>query len=628
MRKSLWDTEELIPVPEALQQLLTVQDYDALYLHSITFPEQYWGSIASELVWERPWEQVLRRKEKGIGYEWFVGGEFNITVNALDRHASGKNRNKVALVCAYEDGGELLVTYDRLLRRVSQIANGLKAAGVQKGDRVAIILPPGPEAIGAMLAVARIGAVHVFLYPELGVAPLRARLEAVMPKVVICGDVLYKAGQAVPLYSTVSAAVEGLEVVELILVHRRVKPAISLTSSREKDFIDYIDTFPQWCDPVPLQATEPLFIAFTSGSGTVPRGIVHTHGSYAVAAYHFGRKLLGLQDSDIVWAMVEMSWIVGHTAMVYMPLLCGGTSFLREGAIFYPEVATFWKMIQRHGINIVVTTPQMLRNLQQHFTESAGQYDRSSLRLLVSAGDHLAPQLHQWYQQHVLSDQGFVANTWWQTEVATPALASLPFFPAKPGAVGRPMPGVVADIVDEECETLGTGVGGYLVLRRSIPAMFSEVWQDQEATAEYWHRCDGVFWTGDLAMYDDDGYFAILGRADDSVKLAGQRIDPAEIELLLLLHPLVEEAVALGFYRDDIPGLAVVLSLKTSSEEHSPQRLQTLFEEFLHKELGTLPSLHLVFMDTLPRTKSGSVDRRALRQQLQEHLDMQLSNDA
>jgi len=309
MLSALWSASEQVPVPESVRQLLSVQDYDALYLHSITFPEQYWGSIASELVWERPWEKVLHRRSEG-SYEWFTGGLFNITVNALDRHASGKNRNKVALICAYEDGSELLVTYDRLLRRVSQTANGLKAAGVQKGDRVAIILPPGPEAVGAMLAAARIGALHAFVYPELGAAPLRAR-------------------------------------------HRRVKPAISLTGKREKDFIDYIDAFPQWCDPVSLQATDPLFIAFTSGAGSEPRGIVHAHGSYAVAAYHFGKTLIGVQDSDILWTLAELSWIVGHTAMVYMPLLCGSTSFIRAGSVFYPENAVFWKLIQRHGINVV-----------------------------------------------------------------------------------------------------------------------------------------------------------------------------------------------------------------------------------------------------------------------------------
>ncbi len=617
MLSAAWNGEQTFPVPESVRQLLSVHDYDALYLHSITFPEQYWGSVASELVWERPWEKVLHCRSDG-SYEWFTGGLFNITVNALDRHASGKNRNKVALICAYEDGSELLVTYDRLLRRVSQTANGLKAAGVQKGDRVAIILPPGPEAVGAMLAAARIGALHAFLYPELGVAPLRARLEALAPKVVICGDVLQQGGQVHPLYSIVSAALEGLESVELVLVHRRVKPALSLTGDREKDFIDYIDEFPQWCDPVPLQATDPLFIVFTSGSGSAPRGIVHSHGSYAVAAYHFGKTLIGVQDSDILWTLAELSWIVGHTAMVYMPLLCGSTSFIRAGSVFYPEDTVFWKLVQRHGINVVTTTPRMLRALRQSFTEEAQRYDRSSLRLLLSAGDHLSPALHQWWQETILVDRGVVANSWWQTEVATPALASLPFFPAKAGKVGKAMPGVIADVVSEECESLSADVGGYLVFRRPLLAMLSSVWNEPEAVQQYWQRCPETFWTGDLAMYDDEGYFTILGRADESFKLAGQRIDLAEIELLLLLHPLVEEAVAFSFYLNETLTLVVVLLLKPS--EQSTPHLEQVFREFLQKELGSLPALRLLFVETLPRTKSGSVDRRALRMQVERQL--------
>lgn len=606
------EQQELFPVPESVRNTQDIQDFEALYFHSIAFPDRYWANVASELLWEKPWEKIYADKI------WFLNGQINITVNALDRHASGENRNKVALIATSEEKTEFLVTYDRLLRRVCQLANGLRALGVKKGDRIAIIMPPGPEAIGSMLAAARIGAIHVVLYPELGISPLRTRLEYTSPRVIICSDVLYKKGQIIPLKNKIDAVVENLDCVGTVLVHRRLEPKVSLTGKREKDLIDFLDPFPQWCDPEPTNADDPLFLLYTSGSGSTPRGIIHSHGSYAVAAYHFGKFLLGLKPSDILWTLADLSWIVGHTAMVYMPLLCGITSLTREGSLGYPDSSVFAKTIHRHGINVVLGTPRKWKEIRAAGDNASAGYDLSTLRFLLSVGSYLSPDLHRWLQQQILKEHGFVINMWMQTEVAAPALGTFPFFPAKTGTVGKPMPGVIADIVDEEGQSLQPGIGGYLVFRRPFPGIFSKVFHDTHTSRQlYWRNTPEVFWTGDLAVCDEEGYFTVFGRTDESIHIEGNRIHLAEIELLLYEHPSVKDVVALPVSQNHEEPQLIIVVEPTMQSSQNLENLKQILLERLEQNYGLSLSIELHFIPEIPKTKSGTPDRAALLKQFQ-----------
>lgn len=611
MAEELIREQRTIDPPQHMVDRALISDYEALYLHSITFPERFWESVAKELEWGDKWDKVM---ELDTPYHnWFVGSTTNICINALDRHARSDHRNKVALIWTTEDGTEELITYNRLLRRVCQIANGLKALGVEKGDRVLINMAVTPEAIATMLACARIGAIHCVVYAGMGVKSLRARIHDCKPKVVFTSDVTFRSGRRVPLKTLLDNAVEELDYIEKIIVHRRQQPQIALTSQREADFTDWMEQHDQWCEPEMVESSHPLFIMYTSGTTGKPKGIVHVHGGYMVGTYYFAKAFYDLQPSDIIWCTANIGWIVAHSFSVYGPMLNGATVLMREGGIDVPTPDAAWKTIERHGVNILYTAPTAIRKFMRYGEDIIKKFDTSTLRLIACSGQPLNPEAQLWAQEHILGDRGSIVDNWWQTELAGPIIGTLPGMKAKLAKVGKPMPGVVANIVDAEGHTENPNTPGRLVLRRPVPYMMSGVWNDDAMYRQYWDEVPNCYFTGDVAFYDQDGYFCVLGRADDVINVSGHSIRATEIEATLAAHPSVREAAVIGL-PDELRGERIRAYVVLQSAQGANENVRQVLRDHVRRELGALtaPS-EIEFKESLPKNQNGTLVRRILR---------------
>jgi acetyl-CoA synthetase len=604
------DLESILP-PDFLKNNAFIKDYDQSYKESIENSDEFWGNIAKELYWEKEWDQVLEFNPPH--HKWFLNGKTNITINALDRHVKGSNRNKAALIWMTEDGREEIYTYDLLLRKVCQLANALKESGVKKGDRVVIYMPLTPEGICSMLACARIGAIHSVVYAGMGIHALRSRIEDSKAKIVLCADVTYRSGKRIGLKSIVDGAVEGLESVEKIVVHRRQEPKIEFISSREVDFYDFIKDQKQWIEPEIMDSEDPLFILYTSGTTGTPKGVVHVHGGYMTGVYYLSKAFYDMKDSDIFWSTSDIGWIVGHSYIVYGPLLNGATVLAREGAIDYPDAGIIWKTVERFGVNIMFTAPTAIRMFMKYGADFVKKYDVSSIRLLACAGEPLNPEAHYWAQENITGKNGFVVDNWWQTEIASPVLGTLPSFKSKPSKVGKPLFGVVADVVTPEGEPVKPNQGGLLVLRKPLPYMMRIIWGNDERYQKYWEDFPGCYTSGDVAFYDEEGYFSVLGRADDVMNVAGHRIGTAEVESAFLTHPAVAESAVIGL-PDDIKGERIKAFVVVKAGHEPTENLSLVLRDHVRRELGPIatPS-EIEFRESLPKTRSGKIVRRLLK---------------
>lgn len=600
-----------LTAPDSLLQQCLIQEYDSLYRHSIQNPDAFWGAIARELEWIKPFNKVLDFKPPR--HKWFLSGTTNITINALDRHVKGPKRQKAALIWLAEDGKEVIMTYDRLLRRVCQMANALKSRGVKKGDRVIIYMPLTPQGIVSMLACARIGAIHSVVYAGMGVQALKSRIEDSQAKVVIYADVTYRRGKRVGLKSIVDSAIEDLDFVETVVVHRRQEPFLEISSAREFDYYEFVDPQPVWCEPEEMDAEDPLFILYTSGTTGTPKGVVHVHGGYMVGTYYLTRAFYNVKESDIFWSTSDIGWIVGHSYIVYGPLVNGATVLAREGSIDYPDPGVIWKIVERFGVNVMFTAPTAIRMFMRFGKEFVDKYDVSTLRLMACAGEPLNPEAHEWAQDNILKNRGLVVDNWWQTEVASPVLGTLPAFDAKLGKVGKPLPGVSCDVVTPSGETTGPNKGGLLVLRRPLPYMMRTIWNNDERYQNYWEDFPGCYTSGDVAFYDEDGYFCVLGRADDVMNVAGHRIGTAEVESAFLTHQSVAESAVVGL-PDEVKGERIQAYVVLKPGFEARDHLKGVLRDHVRRELGPIatPS-DIIFKTELPKTRSGKIVRRLLK---------------
>ncbi|GAO02912.1 acetate--CoA ligase [Anaeromyxobacter sp. PSR-1] len=614
--EALSTDERTIKAPVWLAQRAHVANDAIERAYAEEEPEAFWREKAKLVDWMRPFEEVMRFDPPR--HEWFVGGKLNASVNCIDRHVFGDRRLKAALIWVGEDGEEHTYTYNRLYREVGRFGNALRKLGVKKGDRVIIYMPLTPEGIISMLACARIGAIHSVVFAGMGTQALRSRIEDSAAKVVICSDFTLRRGKKIPLKPTVDEAVRDLYSVEHVVVHRRgSRPGdapFTFESEREHDFYDVQDAAAIHCPPEPMDAEDPLFILYTSGTTGKPKGVVHTTGGYLVGTTYLARAYYQISDKDIYWSTSDIGWIVGHSFIVYGPLSVGATIFTREGVPDYPSPEVTWELCERYGVDVMFTAPTAVRMWMSHGGDAPAKYDLRKLRLIACAGEPLNPEAHHWAQQHLVGQsKGMVVDNWWQTEIAAPVLGTLPTFDARPGKVGKPMPGADVAIVDQGGKPVPEGQGGLLVIRKPLPYMLRTVWNDHARYEKYWTQIPGVYTAGDIAVKDRDGYFAVLGRADDVLNVAGHRIGTADVEGSLLRHPAVAESAVVGL-PDPVKGerIKAYVVLRKGIPE-GPGVVGSL-KDHVRQDLGPIATPSDVELRaTLPKTRSGKIMRRYLK---------------
>jgi len=577
-------------------------------------PDRFWAEVAKNFIWSRPWTKVF--DWDGIHHKWFTGAKTNITVNALDRHANSENCNKVAFIWLGEDGSERIVTYAQLFREVCRFANGLKSLGVKKGDRVVIYMPLTIEGAIAMLACARIGAIHSVVYAGLGHTSLRDRVEDAQAKVVIVGDQGFRRGKPVALKPIVDEALDGVEVVQKVVVFTRDPNAFSAASSREVDFRELMK-FPACCPAEEMDAEDPLFILYTSGTTGKPKGVVHVHGGYMVGTTYHLSAFFDVGPRDVFWCTSDIGWVVGHSYIVYAPLCAGVTTLFREGAIDYPDPSIAWKIVERYGVSKMFTAPTALRMFMRYGEKYPQQQDITSLRVIACAGEPLNPEAWRWAQTYLAGDGqwGYVVDNWWQTELGGPALGTPPTLPTRPGKAGVALPGWGADVVDIDGKPVAPGVSGRLILTRPAPMMMRTVWGNPARFEKDWLEVPNCYITGDLATKDADGYISVIGRADDVLNVAGHRIGTAEVESALVSHPAVAEAAAIGI-PDALKGEAIVAFVQLRAGYVASDTLLAGLIEHVRREMGPIATPSAIkFVPALPKTRSGKIMRRLLKAQ-------------
>jgi len=600
--------------PASLAANARVGDYAAEYTRSVQDPEAFWDEIARELEWFKPWTKIFEWKYPT--FEWFIGAKCNITYNCLDRQVRAGRRNKVAYIWTSEEGEEQQITYGQLLDFVSRAANGLRSLGVKKGDRVIIYMPLSLEGVVSMLACARIGAVHSVVYAGFSVQALRSRIEDAQAKVIVTADVTFRRGKRVGLRSIVDEAISGLEIVEKVVVLRRTQPSIEL-ALHEVDFYELVDQQSRDCPPEHMDSEDPLYILYTSGTTGKPKGVLHVHGGYMVGIYSHMTRFWDIRDDDVFFCTSDIGWVVGHSYIVYAPLLAGATTLFREGAIDYPHPAIAWELVQRYRASVIFTAPTAVRMFMRHGDELPRRYDLRSIRLFTCAGEPLNPEAMIWAHRVLCGngEWGFVADNWWQTETGGPCLGTLPVFPARPAKAGKALPGVIAEVVDLQGNPMPPNKGGLLVLRRPFPHMFRTVFGDPERYAKDWGKIPNAYTTGDVAVCDEDGYFTVVGRADDVLNVAGHRIGTADVESALVSHPAVAEAAVIG-RPDEIKGENIKAFVILRVGHAASPELAARLKDHVRHVLGSIAvPADIAFPDKLPKTRSGKIMRRLLKAQ-------------
>lgn len=583
-------------------------------------PEAFWSREAQRLHWFRYWHKVFEWNYPER-YRWFLGGETNLCYNALDRHVEGGRGGAAALIYANERGERQVYTYAHLLREVKRLAAALRGMGVQKGDRITIYMPVSPEAIMLMLAAVRIGAIHVVVFAGFGAQALASRMEASGSKLLFTSDVTYRKGKNVPLKGIVDEAMTlGGEAIERVVVLNRTGSDIPMVEGRDMTWEDFVAQGEEESDAFTLmEANEPAFIMATSGTTARPKLTVHCHGGYGVWIMSTGDWLFKLRPNDVWWATSDIGWIVGHSYIVYAPLMVGAATIAYEGALDYPGPENFAQLIETFGVTGIFTAPTAVRMLMSYGADPLRQADLSSLQRIVCAGEPLNAPAWEWLQKHVLHDTVPVIDHWWQTETGGPVIGNpygLSMVPIKPGSAAIPMPGIEVGIVNLDGDELEANEKGILVLKKPFPGLTSTLWGEHDRyNRDYWERIPGqrVYFTGDAAHVDEDGYVWFAGRADEVVNVAGHRIGTVEVETALLTHPAVAEAGVTG-RPDEVRGevLSAFVVLKPGYEPSD--ELKQALRQAVRSTLGPIAVIgEISFVNMLPKTRSGKIMRRVLK---------------
>jgi acetyl-CoA synthetase len=604
------------PVDFAAQACIgSIAEYDSMYAHSIRDPEAFWGDAAKNLAWFTPFEKVL---EGEIGSaRWFTGGKLNLCHNCVDRHALGERATKPALIWEGEPGEVVTLTYAELHQKVQAFATVLRNLGIRKGDRVAIYMGMCPELAMALLACARIGAVHSVIFGGFAAHAIADRVNDSQCKLIITQDGSYRRGSEIRLKAIVDEAAEKCPSVENILVHRRTGSPITMQETRDH----WLDDELKKCEgvslsPEPMDSEDPLYILYTSGTTGKPKGLVHTTGGYSVQTFLTTKYIFDIKDSDIYFCTADIGWVTGHSYVVYGPLQNGATVFLYEGAPNWPENDRFWKMIDAHKVSVFYTAPTAIRAFIKWGEHYVTPCSLASLRLLGTVGEPINPESWMWYHRVIGKERCPIVDTWWQTETGAIMIAPIPgAVPTKPGSATRPFFGIQPEIVTKEGEPVPPGKGGLLVIRKPWPSMARTIYGDPERYQKaYFSDIPGAYFTGDGARMDEDGYFWLMGRVDDVINVSGHRLGTMEIESALVAHPKVAEAAVVG-RPDDLKGQAIAAFVSLEEGNEPTDALKQELRQWVAKEIGSLARPDdLRFTQQLPKTRSGKIMRRLLRE--------------
>ena len=614
---SLLQELRVIPPAEefsAKAHIRTAAEYEALYARSVEQPEEFWAAAANELHWFEPWTKVL---EWNVPWaKWFAGGKMNLAFNCLDLQVERGRGDKTAILWEGESGEVRKFSFSELLEQVRRFASVLRGAGVQQGDRVALYMGMVPELAIAVLACARIGAVHSVIFGGFAASALVDRINDAQAVLVVTQDAAWRRGNQVPLKSTVDEALAKCPSVRNTIVLRRTGAEIAMLPGRDQWWHEAIKRADSTCEAVPLDAEHPLYILYTSGTTGKPKGIVHTTGGYAVHTYLTSKLVFDLKDDDVYWCTADVGWVTGHSYVLYGILQNGVTTLMYEGAPNFPQKDRFWKIIDDHRVTVFYTAPTAIRAFIQWGDEFPNRHKLDSLRLLGSVGEPINPQTWMWYYAVIGKSRCPIVDTWWQTETGGIMIASIPgAVPSKPGSASKPFFGIVPDIVNQNGQPVSEGNGGLLIIRKPWPGMARTIYNDPDRyVKQYWSTVPGAYFTGDGARRDPDGYYWLMGRVDDVINVSGHRLGTMEIESALVAHPKVAEAAVVG-RPDPMKGQAIAAFVTLEAKQQPSPELKEELRAWVAKEIGALARPDdLRFTQSLPKTRSGKIMRRLLRE--------------
>jgi acetyl-CoA synthetase len=588
--------------------------YKKMYKTSIMSIQKYWAGAARELTWFQKWKTILEWKVPFA--KWFIGGQINVSYNCLDRHLGTWRKNKAAILWEGEPGESRTLTYQQLHSEVCRFANVLKHLGVKKSDKVVIYMPLIPELAVAMLGCARIGATHSVIFGGFSSQAIIDRVQDAGATLIITADGGYRRGNIVPLKQNVDDALQQLPDVRNVIVYKRTNHEINMESGRDHWWSDLIEKETDDCPAEPLDSEHPLFILYTSGTTGKPKGVVHSTAGYLTGVALTTKLVFDLKDEDTYWCTADIGWVTGHSYVVYGPLANGATTVMYEGAPNWPDPDRFWKIVEKLKVTIFYTAPTAIRAFIKWGEQWPKKHDLGSLRLLGTVGEPINPEAWMWYYKIIGNEKCPIVDTWWQTETGMIMITPLPgATPLKPGTATLPFPGIVADVVNRKGESVGKNEGGYLVIRGPWPSMLRTIHNDPERYKQaYWSEIPGMYFTGDGARRDGDGYFWLMGRVDDVLNVAGHRLGTAEIESALVSHSMVAEAAVVG-KPDEIKGSAICAFVTLEGGRSPSWELKEELRSHVAKQIGAMARPDEIrFSDVLPKTRSGKIMRRLLRE--------------
>jgi acetyl-CoA synthetase len=615
--ESLQTEDRVFPPPPAFSanaHIKSEDELESLRAEASADPEGFWARMAEELHWFKKWDTVLCWTPPHA--EWFGGGKINISYNCLDRHLLTARRDKMALIWEGEPGDKRTLTYEELHAEVCKFANVLKRSGVVQGDRVALYLPLIPELAISMLACARLGATHSVIFGGFSSSALVDRINDASCKVVVTADGGWRRGKEVKLKAAVDEALKGTPSVESCIVVQRTGTPIHMEPGRDRWWHESMATVDAGCPAAELDSEHPLFILYTSGTTGKPKGILHTTAGYLLQAHLTTKWIFDIKDEDIYWCTADIGWVTGHSYVVYGPLSNGATVLMYEGAPNHPEPDRFWDIIERHRVNIFYTAPTAIRAFIKWGEQWPLKHDLSSLRLLGTVGEPINPEAWMWYHKTIGKGLCPVVDTWWQTETGAIMISPIPgATPTKPGSATKAFPGIEVDVMTRDGKSVGAHEGGYLVIKRPWPSMLRTIWGDDERYREqYWSQIENIYFAGDGARRDEDGYFWIMGRIDDVINVSGHRLGTAEVESALVSHEAVAEAAVVA-RPDELKGSAIVAFVTLEGTHVASPELMAELRAHVTKEIGALARPDEIrFSDMLPKTRSGKIMRRLLRE--------------